>query len=109
ALGGSATYFSMSASFFTKVDVVAVVGEDFAAEHIQLLESRGVGLSGLTRAKGKTFHWAGSYGFDLNTANTLATDLNVFQTFAPDLPVPLRKAELVFLGNIDPDLQWRVL
>ena len=109
ALGGSATYFSMSASFFTKVDIVAVVGEDFGEEHIDLLKSRGIGLSGLTRAQGKTFHWAGNYGFDLNTAHTLATDLNVFQTFSPDLSPELRQSEIVFLGNIDPDLQWRVL
>jgi sugar/nucleoside kinase (ribokinase family) len=109
ALGGSATYFSISASFFTKPEIVAVIGEDFSEEHLALLRSRGIGLSGLTRAPGKTFHWAGHYGFDLNTANTLATELNVFQTFSPDLPAELRRSELVFLGNIDPDLQWRVL
>jgi sugar/nucleoside kinase (ribokinase family) len=109
ALGGSASFFSMSASFFTKVDLVAVVGDDFPEQHIQLFRSRGIGMSGLSRAKGKTFHWSGSYGFDLNTAQTRATDLNVFQTFSPDLPAELRKSEIVMLGNIDPDLQWRVL
>jgi sugar/nucleoside kinase (ribokinase family) len=109
ALGGSATYFSMSSSFFTKVNVVAVVGEDFGDEHIKLLESRNIGLSGLTRAPGKTFHWSGRYDFDLNTAHTLATDLNVFQTFSPTLSPELRKSKFVFLGNIDPDIQWSVL
>jgi sugar/nucleoside kinase (ribokinase family) len=109
ALGGSATYFSTSASFFTKVEMVGIVGEDFGDEHIQYLKSRGVGLDGLVRAPGKTFHWKGSYGFDLNTANTLATHLNVFETFSPDLSPALRKSKHLFLGNIDPDLQWRVL
>jgi sugar/nucleoside kinase (ribokinase family) len=109
SLGGSATYFSTSASFFTKVEIVGVVGEDFGTEPIEFLRSRGVGLDGLVTAKGKTFHWKGSYGFDLNTANTLATDLNVFETFSPDLSPALRQSQHVFLGNIDPDLQWRVL
>jgi sugar/nucleoside kinase (ribokinase family) len=109
ALGGSASFFSMSASFFTKVDLVAVVGDDFPEGHLQLFRSRGIGLSGLSRAKGKTFHWSGSYGFDLNTAHTRATDLNVFETFSPELPAELRKSEIVMLGNIHPDLQWRVL
>jgi sugar/nucleoside kinase (ribokinase family) len=109
ALGGSATYFSMSASFFTRPEIVAVVGDDFPDVHLELLRSRGIGLSGLVKAPGKTFHWAGRYGFDLNTANTLATDLNVFQTFSPQLSPEQRKAQIVFLGNIDPDLQWRVL
>lgn len=109
ALGGSATYFSTSASFFTKVSLVAIVGEDFGDDHVDFLRSRGVSLDGLTRAKGKTFHWKGQYGFDLNTANTLATHLNVFETFSPDLSPELRQSKHLFLGNIDPDLQWRVL
>ena len=109
ALGGSATYFSTSASFFTNVNLVAIVGEDFGDEHVQFLRSRGVGLDGLVRAKGKTFHWKGQYGFDLNTANTLATDLNVFATFSPELSPELRRSQHLFLGNIDPDLQWNVL
>lgn len=109
ALGGSATFFSTSASFFTRVELVAVVGEDFAPEHLEFLESRGVGLSGLERKPGRTFRWKGNYSFDLNTANTLDTQLNVFETFSPDLSPAHRKIEHVFLGNIDPDLQWRVL
>ena len=109
ALGGSATFFSASASFFTPVEIVAVVGEDFGEDEFAFLRSRKVGLSGLTRAKGKTFHWQGSYGFDLNTANTIATHLNVFQSFAPDLSPELRRVRHLFLGNIDPELQWSVL
>jgi sugar/nucleoside kinase (ribokinase family) len=108
-LGGSATFFSSSASFFTPVELVAVVGEDFGDEHVAYLKSRGVGLSGLQRAAGKTFHWTGNYGFDLNTANTLNTELNVFQAFSPELSAAHRKSPFLFLGNIDPDLQWRVL
>ncbi len=109
ALGGSATFFSTSASFFTHVDVVAVVGEDFPAEHLRFLESRGVGLSGLEKRPGRTFRWKGQYGWDLNEAQTLATELNVFERFAPRVPPELAAAEWVFLGNIDPDLQASVL
>lgn len=108
-LGGSATFFSSSASFFTPVELVAVVGEDFGDEHVAYLKSRGVGLSGLQRASGKTFHWTGNYGSDLNNANTLNTELNVFQAFSPELSAEHRKIRHLFLGNIDPDLQWRVL
>ncbi|MHB8420571.1 MAG: PfkB family carbohydrate kinase [Myxococcales bacterium] len=109
ALGGSATFFSTAASFFTQVEVVAVVGEDFPPEHLRFLESRGVGLSGLERRPGRTFRWKGQYGWDLNEAQTLATELNVFERFAPRVPAPLAAAEWVFLGNIDPDLQASVL
>jgi sugar/nucleoside kinase (ribokinase family) len=108
-LGGSATFFSTSASFFTPVELVAVVGEDFDEEHVSFLKGRGVGLSGLVRAPGRTFHWTGNYGFDLNNANTLKTELNVFQSFSPELSPEHRKVRHVFLGNIDPELQWRVL
>ncbi len=108
-LGGSATFFSSSASFFTPVELVAVVGEDFGDEHVAYLKGRGIGTSGLQRAQGKTFHWTGNYGFDLNTANTLNTELNVFQSFSPELSAEHRKIRNLFLGNIDPDLQWRVL
>lgn len=109
ALGGSATFFSAAASFFTHVDVVAVVGEDFPAEHVRFLEGRGVGLEGLERRKGRTFRWKGRYEWDLNEAKTLATELNVFESFAPRIPERLRAAEWVFLGNIDPTLQLSVL
>ncbi len=108
-LGGSATYFSSAASFFAPVELVAVVGEDFGEEHLEYLRSRGIGTDGLARAPGRTFHWTGSYGFDLNTAHTLSTELNVFESFSPTLSEAQRRARELFLGNIDPDLQWRVL
>lgn len=108
-VGGSATYFSVAASFFTRVELVAVVGEDFDEEHVEYLRSRSIGTSGLVRAAGRTFRWKGNYGFDLNTANTLDTQLNVFETFSPDIAPELRTTPHVFLANIDPDLQWRVL
>jgi sugar/nucleoside kinase (ribokinase family) len=108
-LGGSATYFSASASFFGPVRLVAVVGEDFPEEHVRFLESRRVDLSGLTRRAGRTFRWKGRYEYDLNTAHTLETHLNVFADFRPELPEAWRDSRWVFLGNIDPDLQRTVL
>lgn len=108
-LGGSGTYFSTSASFFTDVSLVAVVGEDFPSEHLDFLRSRNVDLAGLQTAPGRTFRWKGRYGYDLNEAQTLDTQLNVFETFKPDLPASCRQAEYVFLGNIDPELQLEVL
>lgn len=109
ALGGSATYFSLAASLYTPVRLVAVVGDDFPAEHIALLRERNVDLAGLERAPGKTFRWAGRYDFDLNTATTLDTQLNVFATFHPKLPSAYANSDFVFLANIDPDLQCEVL
>lgn len=108
-LGGSATYFSTSASFFTDVNLVAVVGEDFPQEHVDFLQSRNIDLRGLTRAAGKTFHWKGKYGYDLNEAQTLETHLNVFESFQPQIPAEYRDAECLFLANIDPELQMEVL
>ena len=108
-LGGSATYFSTSASFFTDVNLVAVVGEDFPGEHIEFLKSRNIDTSGLVVAPGATFHWKGSYGYDLNEAKTLETHLNVLEQFSPELPAGYVDAEYVFLANIDPDLQLKVL
>ena len=108
-LGGSATYFSTSASFFTGVQLVAVVGEDFPEEPRQFLSSRGVDLTGLQTRPGKTFRWKGRYGYDLNEAQTLETHLNVFETFHPELPESYRQAQFVFLANIDPELQLEVL
>lgn len=108
-LGGSATYFSMSASFFTDVKLVAVVGEDFPESHIKLLESRSIDLSGLQKRPGKTFRWKGKYGYDLNEAITLDTKLNVFENFAPVIPGSYKNTQYVFLANIDPDLQSKVL
>jgi len=108
-LGGSATYFSTSASFFTDVSLVAVVGEDFPDEHVRFLQSRDIDIDGLQRIPGKTFHWSGRYGYDLNEAQTLDTQLNVLTEFKPDLPESYRAAEYLFLANIDPDLQMEVL
>ncbi|NJD39359.1 MAG: sugar kinase [Geobacter sp.] len=108
-LGGSATYFSTSASFFTDVSLVAVVGEDFPEEHLQFLRSREIDLQGLQRIPGKTFHWTGRYGYDLNEAQTLDTQLNVLLEFKPELPTSYRDTEVLFLANIDPELQLQVL
>ncbi len=110
ALGGSATYFSTAASYFSSVNVVAVVGDDFSQEHIDFLGSRNVNLDGLEIIEGgKTFHWAGYYGHNLNEAKTLDTQLNVFERFQPKLPEHYRDTKYVFLANIHPDLQLSVL
>ena len=108
-LGGSATYFSTAASFFTGVRLVAVVGEDFPAEHRTFLAGRNIDLSGLQVASGRTFRWKGRYGFDLSEAQTLETHLNVFEGFQPQLPETFRDSEVVFLANIDPELQLEVV
>ncbi|MBE9487085.1 MAG: sugar kinase [Desulfuromonadales bacterium] len=108
-LGGSACYFSTSASFFTDVSLVAVVGEDFPEEHVDFLQSRNIDLAGLQRSSGETFRWKGRYDYDLNEAHTLETHLNVFESFQPELPENYRDAEYVFLANIDPELQLEVL
>jgi sugar/nucleoside kinase (ribokinase family) len=104
-LGGSATYFSLAASYFTEVAVVGVVGDDFGAEQEAVLSRRGVRLEGVERAPGKTFHWGGEYRENLNEAITNFTDLNVFERFAPKIPAALRDSEFLFLGNIQPSLQ----
>ena len=109
ALGGSASYFSVSASHFAPVRIVAVVGEDFPAESRALLESRGIDLAGLETAPGRTFRWRGEYAAELGHAHTLETQLNVFSTFHPRLDDQHRKTPFVFLANIDPDLQLEVL
>ncbi len=108
-LGGSATYFSASAGFFTDVSLVAVVGDDFPEEHIRFFQSRDINIDGLQRKEGKTFHWRGRYGYDLNEAETVDTQLNVLTGFSPRLPESCRDAEFLFLANIDPDLQMQVL
>ncbi len=109
ALGGSATFFSIAASFFDKVDIIATVGDDFPKRHIRLFRQKGIGTDGLTIKKGKTFRWAGRYEYDLNIAHTIATHLNVFKDFAPKIPKELSNSRFLFLANIDPDLQDRVL
>jgi sugar/nucleoside kinase (ribokinase family) len=109
-LGGSATYFSVAASFFTDVNLVAVVGDDFTEKDAAIFKGRKINIDGLEKVKGaKTFFWAGEYGFDLNVAKTRDTQLNVFATFKPNLNEPQRKSEVVFLANIDPELQMDVL
>ena len=108
-LGGSATYFAAAASLLTKVSVVGVVGDDFPLGDLRFLQDRGVSLEGLEKVAGRTFRWKGKYGFDLNAAQTLDTQLNVFEKFEPKLSPQARKAERIFLGNIDPELQTRVL
>lgn len=109
ALGGSANYFSIAASMLTDVKLCAVVGADFPEPHVQWLKKRGIDVDGLSRKEGKTFHWKGRYGTDLNEAQTLGTDLNVFADFDPQLPASYVDASTVFLANIDPDLQRKVL
>src|SRR6476469_4603428 len=104
-LGGAATYFSLAASYFTEVRVVAVVGEDFGAEQEQVFHQHGIDIRGLERAKGKTFRWGGSYTDNLNEAKTNYTDLNVFETFQPRIPKEYEDTEFLFLANIQPTLQ----
>src|SRR6478752_4962068 len=104
-LGGAATYISLSASYFTKVGVVAVVGEDFAKEDTDLLAGHGVDLEGLERVAGKTFFWKGKYTPDMNDRETLVTDLNVFADFQPKLPESYKSAPYLLMGNIQPGLQ----
>jgi sugar/nucleoside kinase (ribokinase family) len=107
-LGGSATHFSLAASFFTDVRVVGVVGDDFLPEHDAVMTSKGVDTTGIERAEGKSFHWTGSYVHDLNAAETISTDLNVFADFAPKIPASYLDTEYLFLANIEPTLQSRV-
>lgn len=108
-LGGSAVYFSLAASLFTPVSLVAVVGRDFPDNFRALLADRKVDLTGLSVVPGATFRWVGEYTPDLNRAITLDTQLNVFKDFKPDLPVEYRTAPTLFLANIDPVLQLEVL
>jgi sugar/nucleoside kinase (ribokinase family) len=104
-LGGACTYISLAASYFTKVSIVAVVGDDFEQEDYDLLAGRGIDLTGLERAQGKTFFWSGVYSDDMNDRTTLRTDLNVFADFQPKLPESYRDHPYLLLGNIQPALQ----
>lgn len=108
-IGGSATYFSLAASYLTPVRLVSVVGRDFPKGTLDMLSSRGIDLQGLKVAEGVTFQWKGYYEYDLNVAHTVKTDLNVFENFAPVLPASYRESRYVFLGNIDPKLQLDIL
>jgi sugar/nucleoside kinase (ribokinase family) len=107
-LGGAATYFALSASYFTKVRVIGVVGEDFGAEEEAVLTRRGVDTQGLEHTTGKSFHWTGSYLKSLNEAQTLNTELNVFASFSPKIPDAYKDSDFLFLANIDPVLQANV-
>ena len=107
-LGGAATYFSLAASFFTDVRVIAVVGEDFGPEQEAVFHAHNIDTHGIERAAGKSFFWEGSYLDNLNEAKTHQTDLNVFATFEPKIPGAYRDSEFLFLANIDPVLQRRV-
>ncbi|HEX3472480.1 MAG TPA: PfkB family carbohydrate kinase [Silvibacterium sp.] len=104
-LGGAATHFSLAASYFTDVRVIAVVGEDFTAEHETILTRRGIDTSGIEHIAGKSFFWSGSYLRNLNEAQTLNTELNVFERFTPKIPAEYQDSEYLFLANIDPVLQ----
>ena len=109
AVGGAATYFAYAASFFTPVRMVAAVGEDFPAEVLSELESRGVDVSGVERRSGTTLRWSGRYHEELNVRDTLHLDLGVFADFDPSIPEGFGDSEYAFLANIDPVLQTRVL
>ena len=108
-VGGAATYFSIAASLFTDVRLVAVVGDDFAEEQMRVFADRRIDTAGLQRVPGETFRWKGEYGFDLNTRETIYTRLNVFDRFRPVLPDAYRSTPFVFLANIHPALQTEVL
>ena len=111
ALGGAATYISLTASYFTKpVQLIGVVGDDFPQEHIAMLEEHMVELENLEVVKGgKTFRWGGKYHYDLNVRDTIYTELNVFEKFNPKIPERYRKNSFVVLGNILPSLQLSVI
>lgn len=105
-VGGSCTYGAVAASYFARPGIVAVVGEDFPKATVAFLRKRGVDLKGLKIVKGGlTFHWHGRYGDDPNQRDTIRTDLNVFLDFRPEIPAAYKKAGILFLANIDPDLQ----
>lgn len=109
-LGGSASFFATAASYFTdSVSIIAVIGEDFAEDHLEFFRSRGIDTSGIERRGGETFHWVGRYASDLVTRETIDTRLGVFANFEPQLSDAHRDVDLLFLGNIDPGLQLDVV
>ena len=107
-LGGSASYFSVAASNFSKVDIVAVIGEDFKNKDLELFKSKNIGIENIKKEKGKTFHWEGVYPQN-GDAQTLKTELNVFENFNPVINENLKNKPILFLGNIDPTLQYNVV
>ncbi len=108
-LGGSASYFSCAASFFTPVRLVSIVGSDFPKEHVAFLQQHRVDTAGLANADGKTFHWTGRYQGDMNEAETLAVQLNVYGDFRPHVPKTFTDSRFVFLANGSPESQMSVL
>lgn len=108
-LGGSASYAALGASFFSPVNLVGVVGDDFPASEFDFWKSRQIDTAGVQRVAGKTFRWSGEYAWDMNTRETRSVDLNVFEHFRPDLPESYRAADFVLLANIAPALQSHVL
>jgi len=108
-VGGSCTYCALAASSFTSPGIVGVVGEDFPDEVIELLKKRKIDIQGLERRPGKTFYWEGRYGHDPNYRTTLKLEMNVFDNFKPQLPTKYKETDILFLANIDPDLQEDIL
>ena len=108
-LGGSASFASVAASFFSPVNLVGIVGEDFPRENIEFFKSRNIDLEGLQIVPGKTFRWSGEYMWDMNQRETRLVELNVFENFTPDLPESYRSSRMILLGNIAPSLQNHVL
>ncbi len=109
ALGGSASYAAIAASYHCRPQVVGVVGDDFTEEHLRRFEDHAVDVKGIEKAEGKTFHWRGRYHDNFKERDTLETSLNVFELFDPVIPSEYRDTRFVFLGNIDPTLQLKVL
>jgi sugar/nucleoside kinase (ribokinase family) len=107
-LGGAATYFSLAASFFAPVNLVAVVGDDFGEEQLRVFKDRPIDTAGIEHSPGLTFRWSGEYTGDMNEARTLDTQLNVFESFAPKIPAKYLNSDFVFLANIHPMLQLQV-
>ena len=108
-LGGSVTYFSLASRFFSKCGVLGVVGVDFPEEHLRMLESHGIDLSGVEISEGKTFKWEGYYEYDMNHAHTVRTELNVLASFKPKIPKGYKGCDFLFLANTDPEIQFDVL
>lgn len=108
-LGGSAAHFSMAARFFTPVNLVAVIGEDFPQQHIDFLRRKGIILTSLKKESGKTFRWEGEYHGDMNSALTLNTELGVLSAFRPQITEEQKGMEYIFLANVDPDIQSYLL
>jgi len=108
-LGGSGTYASIAASFFSKPGVVSAVGSDFPGKEMDFFKEKGVDLKGLDLKQGKTFHWKGEYGFDINVAKTLDVQFNVLKDFKPELPEEYKEAKFLLLGNNDPEMQLEIL